>query len=469
MAKTRQHPSRKKTVALVSFGCAKNLVDSEVMLGYLAQAGYIVLPDPGRADIVILNTCGFIRPAREEAESAIRDALRLKRTRRRRCRAPLLVVAGCYVERYKDTLPRDYPGVDVWLDVKDFDKIIQAIEGRPFRPGRRTFLCSHTTPRLLSTPRSWAYLKISEGCSHRCSFCAIPFIKGPYRSRPMASILREAWALSILGAKEINLISQDSTAFGRDLGMRDGLARLLEKLAGVPGVRWIRVLYGYPEEVGGRLLGAMTDAKVCPYLDIPFQHADPALLRRMGRSMDDRRALRLIERIRRQLPGVALRTSLIVGFPGEGRREFARLKRFVREASFDHLGIFPYSPEEGTRAFSLGDSVPEDVKLGRQREIMAMQAEISRAINRKYVGSSQEVLIESPGRADASAPTVPPTSSARTPSTIAGTGRTRFQAPEVDGIVLVHDGRFGLRPLAGIEEVEITAADGYDLHGKIVR
>ncbi len=436
----------RKTVALLSFGCAKNLVDSEVMLGLLKQAGYTVLPDPARAGVIILNTCGFIQPAKEEAEAAIRQALRLKQ--RRGENRPLVVVAGCYVERYKPTLPLRFPQVDVWLDVKNYDHIVHAVEGRPFHPGRRTFLCSHRTPRLVSTPKTWAYLKISEGCSHRCSFCAIPLIKGPYRSRPIHSIVAEGKELCRLGAREINLISQDTTSYGRDLGMKDGLARLLEKLVGIPGLRWLRVLYGYPEEVDLPLLDAMADEKICPYLDLPFQHADPSILRRMRRNLDDRRALRLLERIRAKLPGVAIRTSLIVGFPGEGRREFLRLKRFVQEARFDHLGVFIYSPEEATAAFSLGDPVPEEVKRKRREEIMALQAEISSSINKKYIGQRLEVLLD-------------PMAGQRGELV----GRGRFQAPEVDGVIRMSASFSRGRSPEAIEKVEITAADIYDLRG----
>lgn len=439
-----------RTVALLSFGCAKNLVDSEVMLGYLTQAGYRVLPDPARADILILNTCGFIRPAKEEADQAIREALRLKR--RRAKKPPLIVAAGCYVERYKPVLAGRYPGVDVWLDVKSYHKIVEAVEGRAFRPGRKTFLCNHRTPRLLSTPSTWAYLKISEGCSHRCSFCAIPLIKGPYRSRPISSILAEARKLCFSGAKELNLISQDTTSYGRDLGLKDGLARLIEKLAGVRGLGWIRILYGYPEEIQPSLLEAMINEKVCAYLDLPFQHADPFILKRMRRTLDESRALRLLDRIRSKIPGIAMRTSLIVGFPGEGQKEFARLKHFVQRASFDHLGVFLYSPEEGTPAFSLGDPVADQTKLSRREEIMAIQAEISRSINKKYLGQRLEVLFDF-------------SASAR-PGLI---GRGRFQAPEVDGVIHIDSPPSRPHRLKAIEEVEITASGVYDLRGKIVR
>ncbi len=443
---------KQKRVALVSYGCAKNQVDSEVMLGYLSSAGYAVLPDTKNADVIILNTCGFIKPAKEEAVGAIKDAVRLKKKEK----PPLLVVAGCYVERYRDSLEQTFPDVDIWLDVKNYDKIVQAIEGVPFRPGRRAFLYSHASPRLLSTPSSWAYLKISEGCSHRCSFCAIPSIKGPYRSRSIGSIVKEAAGLVQLGVKEINLISQDTTSFGRDRGLKDGLPKLLERLSSIPRLRWIRILYGHPEEITADLLDIMREAKICSYFDLPFQHVDSAIIRRMGRSMEGREALALLDRIREKLPNSSIRTSLIVGFPGEGKEEFLKLKNFVREAKVDHLGVFTYSPEEGTTAFRLGDPVRESIKTRRRHEIMSLQAEISLANNKKYLGQHLDVLIGSPSSTHSPA--------SRNEVVL---GRSQFQAPEVDGVVYVHPAMTPGRRLRPIEKVEITDADVYDLHGVI--
>lgn len=436
------------TVALVTYGCAKNLVDSEVMLGYLRRAGYKTTTDEQRADILILNTCGFIRPAREEVEQGIDRAVSLKR----RFPGKRLAVTGCYVERSLADLKRIYPEVDVWMGVRDFDKIVPALEGRSYGLGRSAFLCGRASPRVLSTPGTWAYLKISEGCSHRCSFCAIPKIKGPYRSRTTSSVLAEARELVRRGVKEINLVSQDTTYFGRDRGRRDALAGLIRRLNDLRGLRWIRFLYGYPEEVTPALLEVMSEPKVCRYLDLPFQHAAGAVLRRMKRSLDSRRALPLIETIRKKLPGVSLRTSLIVGFPGEGRREFADLKEFVRQAEFDHLGVFAYSREPGTTAFGLGDPISDEVKRERREEIMALQAGISRRLNRRYLHAKLDVLIEAavPGRRGA------------------WTGRARFQAPEVDGVVRVrrrHPSPGGLR---AVERVEIVDTQVYDLCGMIV-
>jgi len=438
------------TIALISYGCAKNLVDSEVMLGILSGAGYAFSEDAAEADIILLNTCGFIQPARDEASAAIRDALRFKRTRGPKT----VVVAGCYVEKDRQRLAELYPEVDAWLGVKDFDQIVSLLRSEPFLPSNTTFLYSHDTPRVLSTPLGWAYLKISEGCSHACSFCSIPAIKGPYRSRPIESIVEEARALAAQGVRELNIVSQDTTFYGRDLGLKDGLVRLLRALLEVREAEWIRFLYGYPDEVSDALLEIMAEPKICRYLDIPFQHAHPDVLRRMGRGLHGGRALRLVGKIRARLPGAAIRTSLIVGFPGEGRAEFQALLRFVEEARFDHLGVFSYSFESGSPAVPFGDPVKNGVKQRRKDTLMERQAAISLELNKSRIGSRVPVLIEG-DRSDASRLLV---------------GRGPFQAPEVDGVIEVDARRTGNpAALSGtIQQVEITAADVYDLRGKLI-
>jgi ribosomal protein S12 methylthiotransferase len=438
----------RRSVALVSLGCAKNLVDSEVMLGALKAAGYALTGRAEDADVVVVNTCGFIGPARDEAEATLAEVLRLKRGDP----GKKIVAAGCYVERDRSRLEKEFPGVDAWTGVRSFDRVAEIIEGLPVRTPGRTFLYSDASPRLVTTPGSWAYVKISEGCSHRCGFCAIPLIKGPYVSRSAASVLREVEALARLGVKEIDLVSHDTTWYGRDRGVRDGLAKLLERLARVADVAWLRFLYGYPEEVSDRLLDAMSGPKVCRYFDIPFQHADRALIKAMRRGLDGDRALRLLDRIRTKLPGAVVRTSLIVGFPGEGRKEFTVLRRFVESARFDHLGVFAYSPEKGTASYDLPDSVPAAVKEDRRRELMEIQARISGEKNSAFVGRTVETLVEGPD------PAVPRL----------WTGRGRFQAPEVDGII-----RFSLpagmtEPASVLVPVEITAAGAYDLSGRIL-
>lgn len=438
----------KKTIALISLGCAKNLVDSEVMLGALKKAGYRPLARPDEADIVIVNTCGFIGPARAEAEETLAGVLELKR----RDPAKTVVVAGCYVQRDPGGLKAKFPGVDAWTGVGSFDEIAAVVEGRRVRPSPGTFLYTDTSPRIVTTPGPWAYVKVSEGCSHRCGFCAIPLIKGPYVSRSPASVVREARSLAALGVKEIDLVSHDTTWFGRDRGARDGLADLLGRLARVRGLAWIRFLYGYPEALTAKLLDVMADPKICRYFDIPFQHADPGVLKAMGRGMSGDRALDLIERIRTRLPGAVLRTSLIVGFTGEGRKEFAALRRFVENARFDHLGVFAFSPEEGTAAARRPDTIPLDEKEARRREILDLQAGISLGHNEARLGQTIDVLVEGPD----------PDRPGR------WLGRGRFQAPEVDGVV-----RFTLpggmpEPPSALVRVEVTSAGAYDLDGRFI-
>jgi len=436
-----------RRVALISLGCAKNLVDSEVMLGELKKSGFGFVPRPEDADIIIVNTCGFIGPAREEAEDALREALSLKRSDPRK----RVVAAGCYVERDRPGLEAKFPQVDAWTGVRSFDEIAAIVEGRPAAGRAGTFLYSDASPRLVSTPGTWAYVKISEGCSHRCGFCAIPLIKGPYVSRSAASVVREAAALAGQGVKEIDLVSHDTTWFGRDRGVRHGLANLLRHLGRVGGLEWIRFLYGYPEEISEPLIEAMAGPKICRYFDIPFQHAHPAILKAMRRGLDADRALRLIDRIRTRLPGSTIRTSLIVGFPGERKREFAALRRFVEEARFDHAGVFAYSPEKGTPACALPDTVSADEKEARRAEIMTLQAAISLSHNESRLGRTIEVLVEGP---DPDSPGV-------------WTGRGRFQAPEVDGVV-----RFTLppgtaEPPSAIVRVAVDSAGAYDLSGRL--
>ncbi len=434
-------------VALISLGCAKNLVDSEVMLGVLKRSGFTFVASPEAADVIVVNTCGFIQPARDEAEAALARAVRLKRRDPRKT----VVAAGCYVARERAALEAKFPGIDAWTGVNAFDRIADVISGRDYLASDRTFLYTDTTPRLVTTPGTWAYVKISEGCSHRCGFCAIPLIKGPYVSRSMASVVREARELVGLGVREVNLISHDTTYYLRDRGTTGGLVKLLEKLLHIDGLAWIRLLYGYPEEVTDPLLGLLGDPKMCAYLDIPFQHADPGIIRAMRRGMEGERALRLLDRIRTRVPGVAVRTSLIVGFPGEGPREFGRLARFVERAALDHLGVFTYSPEQGTAACSLPDTVPATEKEKRRREIMEIQAAISLAKNRSAVGQVREVLLEGPAK--------------RGRGFI---GRTRSQAPEVDGQVRVGpsaDASCGPQPIVN---AKITGAGTYDLRARMV-
>ncbi len=434
-------------ISLVTLGCAKNLVDSEVMLARLDDSGYTFTADLSEADILIINTCGFIGPAREEAHRTIDRGLRWKKSRPGR----LLVVVGCYPERFPDYLKARYPRVDVWSGVRSFDRIDEIIEKRKDVPRPGTFLLDHRTPRAISTGPYWAYVKISEGCSHRCSFCSIPLIKGPYKSRTIESVVREVNNLAALGIKEINLISHDTTYFGRDR-KEPALGPLLKKLLEVKGIEWIRLLYGYPEEVDDSLLELMLEPKMCRYFDLPFQHASGSILKRMGRGLDGTRALKLLDRIRKKVPGVAIRSSLIVGFPGEGEKEFRELQDFVARARFEHLGVFCYSSEPGTPAARLGNDVPDIEKKKRQQAIMRQQREISRQFYSRFRRQTLEVIVDG--------------SDSRRSGYLAT--RARFQAPEVDGQVLV-----SLRPglktkkLPAFLNVRIERSLDYDLIGRV--
>jgi ribosomal protein S12 methylthiotransferase len=438
-----------KKVALISLGCAKNLVDSEVMLGILEKQKYDLVPAIEMAEIIVINTCGFIHPARQEAHEAIEKAVMEKN----KSKAKKIIVSGCYVERSQEDLQKVYPEVDVWTGVMDFDKIGQMIEGQSYQKAQKCFLYDHTSSRLLSTPPSWAYVKISEGCSKSCSFCAIPLIKGPYRSRSIPSISEEIRTLVSKGIQEINLVSQDTTCYGHDLGINDGLVVLLKELLNIGNLQWIRILYSYPEEISEPLLNIMRDKRICSYLDIPFQHSHPFIIKRMRRGSDGKKSLRLLERIRERIPDIAIRTSLVVGFPGEGKKEFDDLVAFVKHARFDHLGVFTYSLEEGTKCFELGDPVKEQVKLRRKRKILGIQAEISYENNKKYVGQSLDILIEGTVKQD------------RTLMV----GRGQFQAPEVDGIVFIPSEERETDLFNTIQKVEITGRDVYDLYGNVIR
>ena len=438
-----------KKIALVSFGCAKNLVDSEVMLGYMEKAGYSFVTNPEEADILILNTCGFIEPAKKEARDAIKEAAAFKKKKKEK----KVIVVGCYVERYKNSLEQKFPEIDVWLGVNDFDKIVPAIEGRSFEKSPHSFLYDHASPRFRQTPPAWSYVKISEGCSHECSFCAIPLIKGPYQSRPIPSIVQEVETLSLEGVKEVNLISQDTTYFGRDKGMQEGLTLLLRELLKIKTIEWIRILYGYPEEISDSIIEIMQEDKICSYLDIPFQHSDPKILKKMKRAMDGKRALTLLEKLRNSIPDIVIRTSLVVGFPGEGKKEFDHLKRFVQEAQFDYLGVFSYSKEEDTSSFSLGDPIKESVKNRRRDRIMEIQADISFQKNEKYLDQRVDALIEGTSKDNSSVLI----------------GRGRFQAPEVDSVILIEKPDDWANVVNKIQKVEITGRDVYDLYGQLAR
>ena len=436
-------------VGFMSLGCPKNLVDSEVMLGHLRLKGFTITPDPAEAEVLVVNTCGFIESAKKESIEAILQAAAYKRTGA--CRK--LLVAGCMVERYRDQLLADMPEIDACLGTRDIEHIAEVVgaSDRLFEPERDPgYLYDEHSPRLLTTPRASAYLKISEGCDHACAFCVIPAIRGPQRSRTVASVVAEARALVAQGVLEINLVGQDTTDFGRDLGDSDALERLVRELGKVPGLRWFRIHYAYPNRLTDGLLRAIAGTANCAkYLDMPLQHADARVLRTMARGGGRATFLKLLAKVRRIVPGIFIRSNFIVGFPNEDEAAFEELLGFVEEARFEHVGVFTYSPEEGTGAFALGNPVPARTKNSRKRRIMELQQRICRARNQGLEGQELEVLVEG----------------THEETDLVFRGRHWGQAPEVDGQVLIVGGDVQVHT---IQTVRITKGHAYDLVGEVV-
>jgi ribosomal protein S12 methylthiotransferase len=440
----------KETVCLVSLGCPKNLVDSEVILGLLSKEGYLLTTDPFRAEVLIVNTCSFIEEATKEAIETILQFSRFKKEGR--CR--FLVVSGCLPQRYGKVLEKELPEVDLFVGTGGFQNLPKLLSQKPKRKSflpKSTFLYDENTPRILSTPSFIAYLKIAEGCSNACTFCTVPQIRGQYRSRKLPSILDEAQKLADQGVQELILIAQDTTAYGRDLHDGTHLEKLLKHLVKVEGLRWIRILYSYPkmDNFTDRLLELMAqEKKICPYLDLPIQHIDDEILRRMGRRSKGAGIRRLLRKVRTFIPEVSLRSSFIVGFPGERETQFKALLDFVEEIQFDHLGAFKYSGEEGTPASRLPHSIPERLKEERLKILMEIQKKISLKKYQALVGERKLVLVEGPHRQRGVL-----------------RGRLQTQAPEVDGSVLLNG---KARPGDWVE-ARITQALPYDLVAQIER
>jgi ribosomal protein S12 methylthiotransferase len=467
---TRSRPVR---VGVVSLGCAKNLVDTEVMLGHLDRAGCEFVRDAAEADVLLVNTCGFIEPAREESVRAILEAAELKT----HGRLKRLVVAGCMVQRYRDELARSLPEVDAFLGLDELDRVVEGVTATPpashlsdaalpllvtrgevATPAPASvaawsasrYLYDHRTPRRTATPHWSAYLKIAEGCDHTCAFCAIPGFRGAFRSRGVDSVVEEACALASRGVRELNLIAQDSSHYGRDLGLSDGLAELLRRLDGIEALRWIRVHYLYPNTVTPGLIETMRTAdRVLPYVDIPLQHAHPQTLKRMRRGGSADSHARLLDRFRTAMPDAVLRSTFIVGFPGETEDEFETLLDFVRKQRFHHLGVFTYSHEESTPAAELDDDVPETVKNERRERLMELQQRIAFERNAAMIGRRLTVLVEG----------------AHPETEHLLVGRSAAQSPDVDGQILINDGHATPGSFA---TVEVTEAAGYDLVGGVV-
>lgn len=437
-------------VGLVSLGCPKNLVDSEVMLGTLERRGYALTSDPKEADVIVVNTCTFIEPARRESVETILEMAQHKTNGR--CRR--LVVAGCMVQRNHDELRSAIPEIDALVGLNDVERIAEACAleaGARFEASRSAaaYLYSERSPRRLATPGYSAYLKISEGCDHTCSFCAIPSFRGVQRSRAIASIVEEARRLAASGVVELNLIAQDTTDYGTDLKDGSTAASLLAALDAVDGLRWIRVLYAYPNRVTPEFIAALaTGRRIARYLDLPLQHADAQMLRLMRRGGSADSHLRLLASLRAQVPGIALRSTFIVGFPGESEAQFTTLCQFAEEAQFESLGVFVYSEEKGTGAAALADDVPEEAKEERRSHLMRLQEGWSARRNQALVGRSVEVLVEG----------------AHEESDLLLTGRTEGQAPEIDGRVIITDAPRLLYP-GEFVRVRIEEAHPHDLVG----
>src|SRR6266852_8308304 len=381
-------------IGFVSLGCPKNLVDTEVMMGQLTSSGHELTPHPSDADVILVNTCSFIDPAKQESVDTILEMAEYKKIGR----AKKLIVAGCLVERYRDQIRREMPEVDAVIGTNEIEQIVPLCEGvessgNPLEP----YLYHDLTPRVLATPRHYAYIKIAEGCDHPCTFCVIPQYRGAFRSRRFESVIAEATRLFSQGVREISLIGQDTTCFGEDFGLRDGLAALLGRLAQIetPQEKWIRFLYAYPNKVTQKLLETIAEhPSLVKYIDMPLQHASAPVLKRMKRGASGDIFLKLLERIRRTIPGVAIRTSKIVGFPGETDADFRELCQFVEAARFDRLGVFTYSDEDTSRSFHLDAKVDGRTIHNRKRRLLAIQRKISKARNKSLVGQEVSILVE---------------------------------------------------------------------------
>jgi len=473
-------------IGFVSLGCPKNLVDSEVMMGLVARSGAELSTRIEDADVIVVNTCSFIESAQQESVDAILEMAAHKATGR----AKKLIVAGCLVERFRDEIRRRIPEVDAVIGTGELQSIVEAAGIAPAAPASQNdspfviltsraegdaraaqgrfsrdnwngaiadlprYLYDDETPRILATPKSTAYIKIAEGCDHPCTFCIIPQLRGQFRSRRFESVVAEAERLARNGVREITLIGQDTTCYGEDFGLKDGLALLLEKLAGIEDLRWVRFLYAYPNKITGKLLETIASSeKICSYMDVPLQHASATVLKRMKRGGGADVFLRAIGKMRRAIPGLTLRTSFIVGFPGETEKEFEELCEFVREARFDWMGTFAYSDQEGADAYGLSKKLsPREIEQ-RRKHLMQIQKQISKKKKKELVGQEFDLLLEG----------------ASEETELLMEGRTPMHAPEIDGKVFVNEFPEDADPVAGeFYRCQITEAHDYDLVARIL-
>jgi ribosomal protein S12 methylthiotransferase len=441
-------------VGFVSLGCPKNLVDSEVMMGILAREGYELTPRAEEAEVLVVNTCSFIEPAQKESVDAILEMAEHKKFGAAR----RLIVAGCLVERFREQILEQVPEVDAVVGTGEVERILEAVEGdlRVLPAVPPAFLYHDLTPRIITTPRHAAYIKIAEGCDHPCTFCIIPQLRGKFRSRRFESVICEAENLASAGAREITVIGQDTTSYGEDLGLRDGLAQLLERLARVEKLQWVRFLYAYPNRVSQKLLDTLAAyPRLAKYMDMPLQHASRSVLARMKRGSHGDAFLKLLENIRKTIPGVSLRTSFIVGFPGETEADFNELCDFVRAARLDWMGVFEYSDVDNARSFALDEKVDAATMAERRNRLMAIQKKISREKLRVWRGRTATALIEGPSK----------------DNPLVWEARLEGMAPDIDGKLYLTD----IEPSNGeaaapgdVAQIEISKTDAYDLIGRVV-
>lgn len=448
-----------KKVGFVSLGCPKNLVDSEVMMGTLAEAGWEITNNAGEADTVVVNTCGFIESAKQESVDAILEATSLKVDGKAR----RVVVAGCLVERYRDDLMKELPEVDAFIGTSQIGEILKAADDRfdakeltltPVGNKSATYLYDFDTPRFRATDSHTAFIKIAEGCDRPCAFCSIPSMRGSFRSRRFGSIIEEARNLAKQGVKELVLIAQDSSRYGEDLGEVDALAALIRALGEIENIEWVRVMYAYPTHISDAFLAAIAETpKAVKYLDMPLQHASRNVLKLMKRGGTRESLEKLIRRVREKVPGITIRTTFITGFPGETDEDFEELMAFVGNCRFDNLGVFTYSDEEGTPAFDLPNKVDPKIAKQRRNRLMKEQAKISKQINKAKIGKTYPIIFEGLSQE----------------SDLLFQGRLQGQAQEIDGYILINDMPEDLNPQIGsIYDVLITEAHEYDLVGAIV-
>ena len=437
-------------ILFISLGCDKNLVDTEVMLGLLASRGYEMTDDETQADIIVINTCCFIHDAKEESIQNILDMAEYKKEGK----VKALIVTGCLAERYRQEILDEIPEVDEVLGTTAYDKILDAVDQA--LEGKHSVILSDLdalplpeTKRLVTTGGHFAYLKIAEGCDKHCTYCIIPKIRGNFRSVPMERLIQEAQELADQGVKELILVAQETTLYGKDLYGEKSLHRLLRELCRISGIRWIRILYCYPEEITDELIQVMKEEKVCNYLDLPIQHASDEILKRMGRRTTKQELKDIIGKLRREIPDICLRTTLITGFPGETEEQHEELAEFVDEMEFDRLGVFTYSPEEGTPAASMPDQIDEEVKEERQAELMELQQEIAFDNAESMIGREVLVMIEG-----------------KVADENAYVGRTYRDAPNVDGLIFINTDE---EILSGdFARVKVTGALEYDLIGELL-